>query len=323
MILVSYRMIRFDGSEEAMRKQWLEYRKGGIGGSDAAAVMGFSPFATPYTVWLEKTRRVEPEDLSDNEAVYWGVKLEDKVAEEFAKRHPDMMVKRKRGVMQSKERPWQFATVDRVTRDRLGRRGILEIKTCSARRAADWENGVPDYYLPQPIHYLAVSGYDFFDVAVLIGGQEYRDFHYERDEADIQAVTEREQEFWEEYVLKDIPPIVTGSKTDSDALFSQHMNPSDEYIEMLDEDLPNVRRRIAIDGLVKQYQEEIREIDNQLKQIIGDAKGIRTPNRKITWVRSQYSTFDKKKLQQEEPEIYGRYCGKKERDGGMRYTEKG
>lgn len=319
---MSYRMIRFNGSDEAWRKQWLEYRKGGLGGSDAPAVLGMSLFSTPYTVWLEKTRRTEPDDLSDNEAVYWGTVLEDDIASEFAKRHPDMIVRRKKGIMQSIERPWQFATVDRVTQDSQGRRGILEIKTAGAHRSSDWDEGVPDYYIAQPTHYLAVSGYDFFDVAVLIGGQKYREFHYERDEEDIAALNEREQEFWEEYVLKDVPPMVTGSKADSDALFGQHMNPSDEYIPMLDEDLPNVVRRIALDGLVKQYQEEIRQIDNELKQLIGDAKGIQTPKRKITWVRSQYTTFDKKRLQEDEPETYERYCGKKERDGGVRMTEK-
>lgn len=320
---MSYRMIRFVGGDDAWRRQWLEFRKSGIGGSDAPAVLGMSPFSTPYTIWLEKTRRTEPDDLSDNESVYWGTVLEDDIAKEFAKRHPDMQVRRKRGVMQSIERPWQFATVDRVTMDAQGRRGILEIKTCGAHRASDWDDGVPYYYIAQPTHYLAVSGYDFFDVAVLIGGQKYREFHYERDEGDIAALNEREGDFWEEYVLKDVPPMVTGSKADSEALFMQHQNPSDEYIDMLDEDLPNVRRRIAIEGLVKQYQEEIRQIDNELKALIGDARGIRTPKRKITWVRSSYTTFDKKRLQEDEPETYERYCGTRERDGGLRLSDKG
>lgn len=320
---MSYRMIRFNGSDEAWRKQWLEFRKGGLGGSDAAAVMGFSPFATPYTVWLEKTRRVEPQDLSDNESVYWGTVLEKDVADEFAKRHPEMMVRRKTGVMQSKERPWQFATVDRVTQDERGRRGILEIKTAGAHRASDWDDGVPSYYLPQPTHYLAVSGYDYFDVAVLIGGQKYREFHYERDEADIAALNEREQEFWEEYVVKDVPPIVTGKKADSDALLSQYMENDGEYLQMLDEDLPDVAKRIALAGLVKIHEEEIREIDNQLKQIIGDAKGIQTPKRKITWVRGTYKTLDRKRLQQDEPETYEKYCDTKQRDQGVRLTDKG
>lgn len=320
---MTYRLIRFNGSDEAWRKQWLEYRKGGLGGSDAPAVLGMSPYATPYTVWLEKTRRTEPDDLSENESVYWGTVLEDDIAKEFAKRHPDMQVRRKRGVMQSADRPWQFATVDRVTIDAQGRHGILEIKTCGAHRAQDWDDGCPSYYFAQPTHYLAVSGYDYFDVAVLIGGQRYREFHYERDEDDIAALNERETEFWEEYVLKDVPPMVTGSKADSEALFEQHMNPTDEYVQMLDEDLPNVRRRIAIEGLVKQYQEEIRQIDNELKALIGDAKGIQTPKRRITWVRSSYSTFDKKKLQEEDPETYQKYSGKKERDGGLRLSDKG
>ena len=34
------------GTEGLPREQWLEYRRKGIGGSDAAAVLGISPFRT-------------------------------------------------------------------------------------------------------------------------------------------------------------------------------------------------------------------------------------------------------------------------------------
>ena len=66
------------------RNEWLEYRKRGIGGSDAAAVAGLNPWKSPMAVWLEKTGRVEPEE--PGEAAYWGTVLEDVVAKEFSLR---------------------------------------------------------------------------------------------------------------------------------------------------------------------------------------------------------------------------------------------
>lgn len=51
------------------RSKWLEFRKEGIGGSDAAAIVGLSKWKSPYQLWLEKTGQVEAEDISDKEVV--------------------------------------------------------------------------------------------------------------------------------------------------------------------------------------------------------------------------------------------------------------
>ena len=60
------------------RGTWLEARRGSLGGSDAAAVLGLNPYASPYSVWAEKTGRVP--DKPDNEAMRLGRDLEDYVA---------------------------------------------------------------------------------------------------------------------------------------------------------------------------------------------------------------------------------------------------
>ena len=65
------------------RKAWEKLRNIGIGGSDAAIIAGLNRWKSPYQLWLEKTRQVEPEDISDNEYVYWGTVLEQLVADRF------------------------------------------------------------------------------------------------------------------------------------------------------------------------------------------------------------------------------------------------
>ena len=120
-----YKTVRFKGTEEEISAQWRNARKDGIGGSEASAVLGLNPYATPYTVWLEKTERMAPEDISDKESVYWGTVLEDVIAKEFAKRHPEMKVKRSNAMLWSTENPFMFASVDRIITDEKGARESL------------------------------------------------------------------------------------------------------------------------------------------------------------------------------------------------------
>ena len=163
-----YREIRFSGTPEEINAQWVEARKNGIGGSDVASIMGLNKYSSPLSVWLIKTGREPSPDLSDNQAVEWGNRLEDVVADKFAEEHTELKVYRRNATMVSLERPWAFANLDRWVTDGHGNVGILEVKTVGMRRAADWDNGVPLYYLTQVTHYMSVTGYQYAWVAVLI-----------------------------------------------------------------------------------------------------------------------------------------------------------
>ena len=67
---------------EKMKDQdkWLKLRNSGIGGSDAADVLGLNKWKSPFQLCLEKTGQTETDDLSSNEYVYWGNILELVVA---------------------------------------------------------------------------------------------------------------------------------------------------------------------------------------------------------------------------------------------------
>lgn len=307
----------FKGTEEEQRAQWLQARTKGLGGSDAATVLGFNNYKTPYALWLEKTGRVQPDDISDKEAVYWGNVLEDVVAAEYAKRHPEQTVRRKNAMLTSIERPWQFANVDRVITDENGRKGVLEIKTAGTFRADDWLEGIPNYYLPQPIHYLAVTGYEFFSVAVLIGGQHYKEFTYEREEDDIELINEQEAAFWS-LVANDEQPALQAS--DSSTLFEQYPQAGEEYVQMLDDDLPELFAYQQVSAKIKRLTDNKNALAAQLKDMIGSSKGIITPTQKITWSRSVSKTFDSKGLKRDSPEIYEQYTIEKPKDLGIRIT---
>lgn len=315
-----YTETRFKGTPEEVRAQWLAERRKGIGGSDAAAVLGLSKYSTPLTVWMEKTRRMVPEDISEKEPVYWGNVLEDVVASEFAKRHPELKVRRVNALLRSKEHPHMQASLDRMITDDAGRKGVLEIKTCDARLKGDWEHGVPDYYLPQPIHYLAVTGFEFYWVAVLCGGNHYVDFRYDRDQEDIDYLVEREGEFWR-MVKDDVMPEPTALNADSQALMGAYPSPECEMVEALDEDVPEIGMLQTLKRERDEADDQIRALQNALKKRIGEHRGIQTPTFKVSWVRSEAARFDQKAFREANPELAEKYTTTVQRDGGLRITE--
>lgn len=268
---------------------WLEQRKRGIGGSDVAAIMGLSPWKAPLEVWLEKTGRADAPDLSGKEAVAMGTELEGDVLEMYRRRHPTSRVQRVNAICVDSQRPWAQASLDGIVRDPELGWGVLEIKTGS--RESEWADGVPLHYLTQVTHYLSVTGYSFADVAALIGdyGLHYHEYRVMRDEDDLRSVVESVDEFWSECVEKDaMPPYVSALPSEGKAL-SELYKRSDE--EMVPEDSALVeelamRLQIANDQL-KSTTEEKQRVTNELKRLVGEHKGIITPEHVITWSRSE------------------------------------
>lgn len=67
------------------RNEWLQLRKNGIGGSDAGAICGLNPYASPLSVYMDKTGGLEEKE--DNEAMRQGRDLEEYVARRFWKHY--------------------------------------------------------------------------------------------------------------------------------------------------------------------------------------------------------------------------------------------
>lgn len=104
-------------------KQWLQLRKTGIGGSDAGAVCGLNPYASPIAVFQDKTS--DTIEDQDNEAMRQGRDLEEYVARRFMEA-TGLKVRRSNCMYRSVEHPWMIADVDRLivggTRDWSARR---------------------------------------------------------------------------------------------------------------------------------------------------------------------------------------------------------
>lgn len=148
------------------RKEWLKARQKGIGGSDAASVLGISPWKTNVQLWEEKTGITEPEDISEKEVVRFGKESEAAIRQLFQLDFPEYQVSYDEFGMIANEPycPFIFATLDGELTDSSGRKGILEIKTTEIRRFIDWKKWnrqIPDYYYAQIVHQLLATGYEF------------------------------------------------------------------------------------------------------------------------------------------------------------------
>lgn len=288
-------------TNEMSHEEWLRARRKGIGGSDAAAIAGLNKWKSPVAVYLEKIGQAPGENVN-SEAAYWGTILEDVVAQEFSKR-TGLKVRRKNAILQHPEHPFMIANVDRLI---VGRKEGLECKTASEHLKDEWKNDeVPAQYLIQCQHYMAVTGYDAWWIAVLIGGNKFIYKKIERDEEIIQYLIEIESNFWNNHVLKKNPPMFDGSDASSDLLKALYPTAKfDEEIELP----PDASDLIAKYEQAKQEEAEAaerrKEAENQLKAMLGDYERAFAGDRVVTWKNIVSHRVDMKLLKAKYPDIY-------------------
>lgn len=217
--------------EYANDDDWHTLREKRIGGSDVGAILGVNPYKSIIDVYIDKT---EGSTFKGNNATHWGHMLESTIIKEFASRHKELQVF---------DAPFSIvdnfliANLDAVLRDKEnGNFGVLEIKTTSLWNKKEWEEDtIPQSYYAQVQHYLMLSGYKFAYVAVLIGGQEYKEFKVERSEEDIALIREKATEFYKENILKQIPPMPDGSDAYMNYLKKKALDvENDTVIEFVD-----------------------------------------------------------------------------------------
>lgn len=309
MTTTPYETLRFKTDDE-----WRLARTTGIGGSDVAAALGLSSYKSPFMLWQEKTGRTETPDISDKPSVEWGVRLEAVVADKFAENHPTWKIRRKNATLASRTRPWARANVDRIIIDENGHKGILEIKTAGAWRAEDWAQGVPDYYLPQPTHYLSVTGFDFMCVAVLIGGQDYREYHFARDDGTIAAQDAKVDAFWHDYVEADVEPPLTGIDAEMD-LFKTKTLPKTDVIDL--PPLPDVEELTRVKDEISDLTKRRKQIEATLLHMMGDHQQATCGEWNLTARQTDRTSVDYARYAKDHPGCFDDCTSTKHVFGGL------
>ena len=286
------------------RQAWLDLRNSGLGGSDAAVIMGMNPWKSRLALWAEKSGQKKPEDLSGNQRVYWGQKNEANIADWFEEVTGKQV--RRRGMMRSCEHPWMLASVDREV---IGEKAGLEIKTAGVDQAKLWgEDEIPDMYYLQCQWYMAVTGYDRWYIAVLIGGNDARWNVVERNQEQIDQLIEAGKNFWQ--MVQDlIPPPPDGSDSAREVLNEKYPGGKTEPVTMTEPEA--VQAMVAYRLLAKQADElkkQTEAVKQHIMELMGDTEEAKIDGTKVTWkTTAGRVTVDSKALKKDLPNVYEKY----------------
>lgn len=250
----------------------IEIRKTGIGASEIGAIAGLSPYAGPLDIYLRKLDLIDDET---SEAAEWGHVLEPVIADRYARETGATLTTCT--TLRHPEHPWILATPDR--RAALGADSwLVEVKTASLRVAHRWgdpgTDEVPEEYLAQVTWQMFVEGSRRADVALLLGGQEYRTYSIPFDPELAAALVERGREFWHDHVLTQVPPS-QGSVEAARAWLRQRYPIDDRPIRTATVDEIAVLEELRAARSRFDAAEETKQLlEAKVKALIGDAAGL-------------------------------------------------
>ena len=183
--------------------EWLEWRRKGIGASEASAIMGKCPYSTPYSVFMDKTGRVKA--FEGNFATMRGSELEAKIRSRYElltmeTMEPACAVHPKYEILR--------ASLDGLRSDG---KLILEIKCAGVETIEMAKNGlVPDHYMIQVQMQLLVTGADlchFFVYNEKLGDHALVEVS---PNLELQAeIVLKVLDFWHRHIVIDVPPPLT------------------------------------------------------------------------------------------------------------------
>lgn len=288
-------------------QEWLSYRMSGIGGSDAGAIAGLNPYTSRLCVYFNKIGEIKSstEMEETSEAIYWGKRLENIIAEEFCKQS-GFEVEKSHYILRSSEHPFMIANVDRLIVD--NEEG-LECKTTNSFNKDQWEDdNIPDMYMAQIQHYMAVTGYEGWWVAVLIGGNHFKYQYIERDDEYIDKLIKIESDFWFNNVVPKVMPEIDGSSASINLIkrmFPKAMPKTS--IPLNGETNTIINNYLDYSELESKYSELKEESVNKIKMMLGENEKGTTDNYIVNWKNVNSNRFDSKYFQKDNPELFKQY----------------
>lgn len=318
-------------TDELTEEEWLELRRQGIGGSEVGAILGASRWATPYSIWLEKTGQGGAR-FQGNEATRIGKKLERPVAELYAETTNQAVIAIPIMIRNAK-RPWMLANVDffligddepedkypkgQVTDVKFGEHpeitGILEIKTGGmvGRTSSEWDNdGVPTNYAAQGAHYAAVTGVTRVIFAALLGGKGLTIRERDFDPKLLEDIAASEEIFWLENVINKIAPEPTGNDIDLELIRDQYGEAQPGTSMEADDFLADTIQAYAeAKQKLDQAEQRVKELRAKIELAIGtNEQVVYAGSTILTYKANKTSeTIDTKAMIADNPELAARY----------------
>lgn len=278
------------------REEWLTLRRKSIGGSDAAGIVGLSSYATPYTVWANKTGRLP--DSEDNEAMRQGRDLEEYVARRWME-VTGKTVRRCNAMLYNSLYPFAHADIDRSV---MGENAGLECKTTSTLNVRQF-HGVdfPDKYYVQCVHYMAVTGADRWYLAVLVLGKGFYTFVLERNQDEIDALMAAERDFWE-LVKNDTPPDLDGLEATGEALQAIYPASDGGSIQLFGRE-SMLSEYFNLRSEAQLLEQRMERIVNTIKEDMQDSERGNCGGFSVLWKTQTRRQFQPKEFEKAHPEI--------------------
>lgn len=274
---------RYEGIDERFetighsdnREEWLELRRLGIGGSDAAGVLGVSPWSSAVSVFVDK---VLGSDDADNEVMYWGRTLEAIILKHYAK-ETGREVQGDGRLLRSLIHPCMQVTLDGLQCSPAGN-GFVEVKN---KRFPITE--VPRHDWIQMQHQFAVTDWQWGSYAALCSGSSFYWCDVERDNDFIDGtLIPAELDFWERVQAGGPTPPADASDATLEALKRFYPEPNGETVALDGEFLDDDQGRQAIAKQLAFTKSLIQGIDNRIKAAMGDATyGVLPNGRTYSW----------------------------------------
>jgi len=280
-----------------------------LGGSDIGAILGLSRFRSPLEVWMEKTGK-EVKKL-DSLPLRFGSFAEEFVASEYS-RSTGFLLIHDESIYVHPEYSFMSAHIDRFVLEYSSSSPsrILECKTANPFSSSDWgevgTDQVPLSYLCQCIWYMAITNLNRVDLAVLFGNSDFRIYEIVRDKELESTILQKANFFWNEHVLRDVPPPAM-SEADCQTLFNK--GDPNKGVEAKAETLELTKRLHLLNHEIDVREEEISAIKQNIMNQMGEAETLTYQGKVIaTWKAPKPSyRLDSKTLEQEHPEIASLY----------------
>lgn len=290
------------------REEWLEHRKGGVGSSEVATILGLNPWETPYQLWRRKKGLDAPKQ--ENFAMKAGHYLEDAVSMFWHDETGRDIIKSSAGdwLMYDTERPYMRVSPDRTywlagMPHNNENKGILECKTTQMTIDPD---DIPKHWFVQVQYQLGVAGYQHGSLAWLCSG---RNFGYKDIELvpDFFAwITEEVTKFWVDNILGDEEPAV---QSVSDVLLKYNRHTSGKIVEVSDEVFDAYKELKDLKGQISELEEQKENLEEQIKMSFADAEAISYGGDTLaTWKAPKPSEkFDAKAFKKDHPDLASEY----------------
>ena len=287
-------------------EEWQIWRKKvtTIGGSDASVILGLNPWKSPMALWLEKTGKVEPEDISGKESVRLGNDLEEYVAKRFTEA-TGKKVRRERCIIRNTDYPFGHANLDRVIVGEPD--AALECKTTSnidiIRLCRDGE--IPPTYYCQCVHYMMVCKFKRMYLAVLAFGSGFYHFVIERDEGEIKALARAEDVFYSN-VIGQTPPPVDGTDSTRDAIAKLYGKSTHGSVDITS-CMGSLASYAAIKQQIGQLTHQLQEAQAIIEMHMGEAERGSCSGYSVSWKTQERSTFDRTRWEADHGKIPEEY----------------